>query len=81
MKELDLVREAIEERDHFERSYHDLADSMIYEGNSISWIKSKADNYKAALGEAWKALGEAGIKCDGKISVAEGIKILAMRNT
>ena len=48
----------------------------IYEGNSISWTKSKADWYKAALGEAWTALGEAGIQCDGQTTVAEGIKKL-----
>ena len=77
MTNVDVAREAIEERDRVEQAYHDLANNMIYEGNSISWTKSKADNYGAALGEAWGALKEAGIKCDGQKTVTEGIRELA----
>jgi len=31
---------------------------LQYQGNSVSWSKSKADNYGCALLEAWDALRE-----------------------
>ena len=42
---LDAVRQAIEERDDMERKYHDLAEHMVYHGNSVSWWHSKARAY------------------------------------
>ena len=77
MADLDAIRQTIEERDNAIQRYHDLANQMIYEGNSIGWWHSKAKNYGAALLEAWDALREAGITCDGKTTVAEGIRLLA----
>ena len=73
---MEAIKALTEENDRLEMAYHDLANNMVYEGNSISWTKSKADWYKAALGEAWTALGEAGIQCDGQTTLAEGIKKL-----
>ena len=73
---IDIAREAIEERDAMEQKYYDLANHMIYDGNSIGWWHSKATNYKGALGEAWKALNEAGINADGETSVADAIRKL-----
>ena len=77
--DLDAIAQAIEERDDALMRYHQLATEMIYEGNSISWIHSKAKNYGNALTEAWKELKAAGIECNGSKSVAEGIRELASR--
>jgi hypothetical protein len=77
--DLDAIRQAIEERDAAKRDLELLASEMVYKGNSISWIHSKAENYKAALGRAWDALIEAGIPCDGQTDVAEGIRKLAAK--
>lgn len=79
MSNIDIVREAIEERDAMEQQLYDLANHMTYQGNSVSWWHSKAVNYSNALGDAWDALSEAGIACDGKTSVADGIKMLAAK--
>ena len=69
-----IAREAIEERDMMEQQYNDLANELIYEGNSVSWWHSKAKNYGNALTEAWKALYECGVVADGETTVAEGIR-------
>jgi hypothetical protein len=79
MADLDAIRQAIEERDAAKRDLELLANEMVYKGNSISWIHSKAENYKAALGRAWDALIEAGIHPDGETDVAEGIRKLAAK--
>ena len=63
----------IEENQRLEQAYHDLAREMVYEGNSISWIHSKARNYGNALSEAWHALNAKGVIADGNTTVAEGI--------
>ena len=75
--DLDAIGQAIEERDFALRQYHELANLMIYEGNSIGWWHSKAKNYGAALLDAWDALREAGVECDGATTVSQGIRILA----
>ena len=77
MHDLDAIRQAIEERDSAIRQCDELATQMIYRGNSVCWWHSKAKNYGNALLEAWGALKEAGIKCDGSTTVAEGIRLLA----
>jgi hypothetical protein len=77
---LDAIAQAIEERDDALLKYHQLATEMIYNGNSISWIHSKARNYGDALTAAWTELKAAGIECTGSKSVAEGIKELASRS-
>lgn len=62
-----------------EENYRALAEEMIYEGNSVSWWHSKAIAYRDALGRAWDALSEAGIRADGQTDVAAGIRKLAAR--
>lgn len=74
-----LVREKDEEIDGLQQALSDLADRMEYHGNSISWIHSKARANGDALLEAWKALTDAGVLCDGKTTVADGIRQLAKR--
>ena len=66
--------EAIEERGraHIELAY--LANELMFNGNSIGWIASKADNYKKALGDAWDALIALGGKCDGNTILADAIR-------
>jgi hypothetical protein len=73
---VDVVREVIEELDHVKQQYHFLASEMVYEGNSVQHWCQKARAYKEALGEAWKALAEAGVHPDGNTSVADGIRKL-----
>ena len=77
--DIDVARQAIEERDQIELQYHHLANEMIYQGNSVGWWYSKATAYKAALGEAWDALHEAGVSADGRTTVADAIRKLAER--
>jgi len=74
---LDVIRDAIEERDDAIRAVEDLSARMIYKGNSVGWWQSKADNYKAALHEAWSELKASGVKPDGQTTVAEAIKKLS----
>lgn len=79
MADLDAIRQAIEERDAAIAQAADLAQRMIYRGNSVGWWHSKATNYGNALLEAWAALKAAGIPCDGQTTVAEGIRKLAAK--
>lgn len=72
-----IIRERDEEIADLQQQLTDLADRMVYRGNSISWIHSKAENYKAALGRAWDALIAAGISPDGETDVAQGVARLA----
>ena len=74
---LDAVRQAIEERDDMERKYHDLAEHMVYHGNSVSWWYSKATAYRSAIDAVWTELKAAGIKCDGIKTCADGVRELA----
>lgn len=57
--------DAIEEKEAAQLEVAYLANEMIYEGNSIGWIASKAKNYGAALGDAWSAVKAVGGVCDG----------------
>lgn len=75
---LDAIRQAIEERDAMEQKYHDLAEHMVYHGNSVSWWYSKAMAYRNAIDEVWAALREAGVVSDGKKTCADGVKELAV---
>ena len=75
--DLDAIRQAIEERDAAIQAVDDLANNMIYNGNSVSWWYSKAVAYGSALDRAWEELKKAGILADGRIDVAEGIRQLA----
>ena len=74
---LDAVRQAIEERDDMERKYHDLAEHMVYHGNSVSWWHSKARAYRDAVDKVWSELKAAGIVCDGIKTSADGVRELA----
>ncbi len=74
---IDVVREAIEERDAMERNYHLLAQEMIYHGNSVQWWHSKANAYRTAIDNIWKELKLAGIYADGQKSAADGVRELA----
>lgn len=47
---------------------------LQYRGNSVSWIKSKADNYGRGLLDVWEALIECGIRPDGQTSAADAIR-------
>jgi hypothetical protein len=76
---LDAIRQAIEERDSMERQYHDLAEHMVYHGNSVSWWHSKAIAYRGAIDAVWKALNAAGVTADGKKTCADGVRELAAR--
>lgn len=76
---LDAIRQAIEERDEMERKYHDLAEHMVYHGNSVSWWHSKATAYRNAIDEVWDALKAAGIRADGTKTCADGVRELAAR--
>lgn len=70
-RERDEAREA---QEHAELELAYLANEMMFNGNSIGWIASKADNYKAALGRAWDAFTATGGKCDGRTELADAIR-------
>lgn len=76
---LDAIRQAIEERDMMEQRYHDLAEHMVYRGNSVSWWHSKAMAYRNAIDDVWAALNAAGVQADGKKTCADGVRELAAR--
>ena len=76
---LDAIRQAIEDRDTMERQYHDLAEHMVYQGNSVSWWHSKAIAYRNAVDDVWSALKAAGIRADGNKTCADGVRELADR--
>jgi hypothetical protein len=67
----------------FERRSFDTLDleyewigGICYKGNSVSWIKSKADANGRALMDAWEALVEIGGVCDGQTRLADAIRKL-----
>ena len=66
--------EAIEAKESAELETAYLANEMVYEGNSIGWIASKAKNYGAALMDAWAAVKAIGGKCDGLTPLHEAIR-------
>jgi|KBSMisStaDraftv2_1062788.scaffolds.fasta_scaffold1493310_2 hypothetical protein len=72
-----------ESDEDFERRSFDALDleyewigGIAYKGNSVSWIKSKADANGRALMDAWEALIEIGGICDGKTRLADAIRKL-----
>ena len=77
--DLDVIRQAIEERDAALAERDQLANEMIYKGYSVGWWYSKATAYRDAIDECWKALNEAGIKADGETHVWDAIRKLAAR--
>lgn len=77
--DLDVIRQAIEERDAALQACDDLANNMVYHGNSVSWWYSKAMAYRDAVDKCWDALREAGISADGQTHVADAIRELANR--
>lgn len=52
---------------------------LIYKGNSVAWMHSKAKVYTADLLKAWDALNEFGIYSDGKTHVADAIRQLGQK--
>lgn len=78
--DLDVIRQAIEERDAALQACDDLANQMIYHGNSVGWWYSKAMAYRDAIDRSWEALKDAGISTDGKTDVATAIRQLAERS-
>jgi len=78
--DLDAIRQAIEERDAALQACSDLANEMVYRGNSVAWWHSKATAYRAAIDRCWEALRDAGIHPDGKTDVATAIRQLAERS-
>ena len=77
--DLDVIRQAIEERDAAIQACDDLANRMEYRGNSVAWWHSKATAYRDAINRSWDALKEAGIHPDGKTDVSAAILQLAER--
>ena len=55
------------------RNTHPTTALQMYRGNSASWIYSKAENYKKALGRVWDALREHGIQPDGKTHCTDAV--------
>ena len=78
--DLDVIRQAIEERDAALQACSDLANEMVYRGNSVAWWHSKATAYRDAIDRCWDALRDAGIHPDGKTDVATAIRQLAERS-
>ena len=78
--DLDVIRQAIEERDAALQACDDLANEMVYNGNSVGWWYSKAMAYRDAIDRSWDALKAAGITPDGKTDVATAIRQLAERS-
>lgn len=74
---LDAIRQAIEDHDATLQKYHDLAEHMVYQGNSVSWWYSKATAYRDAIDNVWTELRAAGIVCDGVKTCADGVRELA----
>jgi len=70
----DFIRDLIEERDEALSRVDELANKMVYRGNSVSYIYSKADDYKATIMEVWDALKEIGYPPDGATSCADMIR-------
>jgi len=75
-----------ESEEDFERRAFDSLDleyewigGITYKGNSVSWIKSKADANGRALLDAWEALVEVGGVCDGQTRLADAIRKLKSR--
>lgn len=75
--QLDVVRQAIEDRDAMESRYHALAHNLTYQGNSVAWWYSKATAYRNAIDEVWSALRAAGVCADGTKTCADGVRELA----
>lgn len=72
-----------ESDEDFERRAFDTLDleyewigGITYRGNSVSWIKQKADANGRALLDAWAALVEIGGVCDGNTRLADAIRKL-----
>ncbi len=76
---MDVLRQAIEERDAMEQRLNDLAERMEYKGNSVAWWYSKATAYRAAIDAVWTELRAAGIVADGKKTSAEAVRELAIK--
>lgn len=66
--------EAIQAKESAELEVAYLANEMVYEGNSIGWIASKAKNYGVALMAAWDGVKAIGGKCDGSTPLHEAIR-------
>lgn len=79
MTEVNPIEELVDRTREAEEAYRQLAEEIIYEGNSVVWWYSKAQAYQEVLRRSWDALHEAGINSDGKIDVADAIRILASR--
>ena len=75
----ELISDLIEQRDSAERKLNELSNEMIYEGNSVGYIYSKAKNYSNCIMRCWDVLHEYGIKSDGQTDVVEAIRILGER--
>jgi hypothetical protein len=76
LAERDELKERVEA---LERDLSDLANRMIYDGNSVSWWHSKAKAYSAAIFRAWDAVTETGYKSDGQTELADAIRAVLDR--
>lgn len=71
-----LIKQALEERDQAISDYHDLANNMVYQGNSVSYIYSKYKNCSSVISDCWDVLREFGVNPDGNTRVDDAIRIL-----
>ena len=76
----ELISELIEQKEYAVMQLDELANNMIYNGNSVGYIYSKAENYKNCIGRCWDAVKEYGIECDGKKDIADAIRELGDKN-
>lgn len=60
--DLDVIRQAIEERDDAIQKLDLLAREMVYRGNSVQHWHAKATAYGDCIMRLWKIVNEAGIK-------------------
>jgi len=70
----ELISDLIEERDYARAKLEQLSQEMIFRGNSVEWIYSKATNYKNAIGRCWDVLSEFGYGPDGYTDISEMIR-------
>jgi hypothetical protein len=72
--DLDIIKQAIEERDAVLQAYFNLAHEMIYNGNSFAHWYNKAKAYRLEIDNVWNALAEIGVYPDGRTSCSKYIR-------
>ena len=70
-------QDLIERCEYAESSLEALADEMIYNGNSVSWLYKKHQSDIAVIHDIWGVLRAAGIPPDGELHIITAIQLLA----